>query len=316
MGTCRAAARTARRGGMPDLGGLLGGLTGGTGQGRRPRSVLGGLLGGMGRCGDARRPIQAVDRRRNAMPAHRRMSMPDARPRSVERRCGATHPALMDAAARPSPPPASAGSSKRSRSSGCPRSGPTARRTSSRSGSGGTAGPCSSFSKPDAQKVRNLRANPSVMLALGDAEDDFDVGLLEGRAELLDRPTREVLPAGLCAKYAARLTRHRASTPRSLRADLFAGHPDRARRLPRLARPARHPTARGWPERRRSRSMSGARTPTASRVTTPIAAGATRRQAGAGAAPSAALAGRALVRGLRGLTGGFGERRALPVGSL
>ena len=51
------------------------------------------------------------------------------------------------------------------------------------------------FSKPGAQKVRNLRAKPSVMLALGDAEDDFDVGLIEGRAELLDRPTREVLPA-------------------------------------------------------------------------------------------------------------------------
>ena len=44
------------------------------------------------------------------------------------------------------------------------------------------------------------------MLALGDAEDDFDVGLVKGRAELLDRPSREVLPAGLFAKYAARLT--------------------------------------------------------------------------------------------------------------
>ena len=45
------------------------------------------------------------------------------------------------------------------------------------------------FSKPGAQKVRNLRANPSVMLALGDAEDDFDIGMFDGRAELLDRPT-------------------------------------------------------------------------------------------------------------------------------
>ena len=61
------------------------------------------------------------------------------------------------------------------------------------------------FSKPDAQKVRNLRANPSVMLALGDAEADFDVGLLEGRAELLDRPTGDLLPGGHLAKYAARL---------------------------------------------------------------------------------------------------------------
>jgi PPOX class probable F420-dependent enzyme len=61
-------------------------------------------------------------------------------------------------------------------------------------------------SKPGAQKVRNLRANPSVMLALGDADDDFDVGLLKGRAELLDRPAREILLEGLYAKYAARLT--------------------------------------------------------------------------------------------------------------
>jgi PPOX class probable F420-dependent enzyme len=61
------------------------------------------------------------------------------------------------------------------------------------------------FSKPDAQKVRNLRANPSVMLALGDAEDDFDVGMLEGRAELLDPPTSGLLPAGHLGKYARQL---------------------------------------------------------------------------------------------------------------
>jgi PPOX class probable F420-dependent enzyme len=62
------------------------------------------------------------------------------------------------------------------------------------------------FSKPNAQKVRNLRERPSVMLALGDAEDDFDVGMLEGTAELLDRPTSEVLPPGHLAKYARQLT--------------------------------------------------------------------------------------------------------------
>jgi len=61
------------------------------------------------------------------------------------------------------------------------------------------------FSKPDAQKVRNLRAHPSVMLALGDAEEDFDVGLIEGRAELLDTPTRAVLPVAHLAKYAGQL---------------------------------------------------------------------------------------------------------------
>ena len=61
------------------------------------------------------------------------------------------------------------------------------------------------FSKPDARKVRNLRANPSVMLALGDAEEDFDIGLIEARAELLDRPTAAVLPAAHLEKYADQL---------------------------------------------------------------------------------------------------------------
>jgi PPOX class probable F420-dependent enzyme len=61
------------------------------------------------------------------------------------------------------------------------------------------------FSKPDAQKVRNLRERPSVMLALGDADDDFDVGMVEGIAELLDRPTSELLPDGHLAKYARQL---------------------------------------------------------------------------------------------------------------
>jgi PPOX class probable F420-dependent enzyme len=60
-------------------------------------------------------------------------------------------------------------------------------------------------SKPNAQKIRNLRANPVVMLALGEAEDDFDVGLLEGRAELLDAPSAAVLPASHCAKYRSQM---------------------------------------------------------------------------------------------------------------
>jgi PPOX class probable F420-dependent enzyme len=61
------------------------------------------------------------------------------------------------------------------------------------------------FSKPDAQKVRNLRARPTVMLALGDAEADFDIGLLNGTAELLDTPARDVLTPEHLAKYAAQM---------------------------------------------------------------------------------------------------------------
>ncbi len=61
------------------------------------------------------------------------------------------------------------------------------------------------FSKREAQKVRNLQANPSVMLALGDADDDFDVGLIQGRAELslLQAGTRP--PEPFLAKYEARM---------------------------------------------------------------------------------------------------------------
>jgi PPOX class probable F420-dependent enzyme len=60
------------------------------------------------------------------------------------------------------------------------------------------------FSKPHAQKVRNLCANPTVMLALGEAEEDFDVGLVEARAELLSDTPRTLPPAHL-AKYGARM---------------------------------------------------------------------------------------------------------------
>lgn len=59
------------------------------------------------------------------------------------------------------------------------------------------------MSKPGAQKARNLRANDHAMLALGDAEDDFDVGLLEARAELIEDAGE--LPPAFAAKYADRI---------------------------------------------------------------------------------------------------------------
>jgi PPOX class probable F420-dependent enzyme len=60
-------------------------------------------------------------------------------------------------------------------------------------------------SKPGAVKVRNLRADPRAMLALGDADADFDVGLLEARAEVLSEAAPLELPAGFGVKYAARI---------------------------------------------------------------------------------------------------------------
>jgi len=60
-------------------------------------------------------------------------------------------------------------------------------------------------SKPRAKKVANLRANPSVMLALGEPDDDFDVGMVRGVAELLDEPASAVLPATHLAKYRSQM---------------------------------------------------------------------------------------------------------------
>ena len=56
-------------------------------------------------------------------------------------------------------------------------------------------------SKPHARKIANIRANPKVMLALGEPEEDFDVGLVEGSAEILDAPAADVLPPAHLRKY-------------------------------------------------------------------------------------------------------------------
>jgi len=56
-------------------------------------------------------------------------------------------------------------------------------------------------SKPHARKVANLRANPAVMLALGEPDEDFDVGLVRGVADLLDEPASAIIPWTHVAKY-------------------------------------------------------------------------------------------------------------------
>jgi hypothetical protein len=43
--------------------------------------------------------------------------------------------------------------------------------------------------------------NPSCMLAVGDAAADFDVALIEARAEMTSIPTRALLDAGLLRKH-------------------------------------------------------------------------------------------------------------------
>jgi hypothetical protein len=43
------------------------------------------------------------------------------------------------------------------------------------------------------------------MLAIGDPDEDFDVALIEARAELASMPTADLLAAGLETKYRARM---------------------------------------------------------------------------------------------------------------
>ena len=173
------------------------------------------------------------------------------------------------------------------------------------------------FSKPNARKVRNLRANPSVMLALGNAEDDFDVGLIEGEAELLDRPTAKVLPVAHLDKYADQLAslgltaaEYAATYAQVIRVaprDFLGWH---GRSTPRSARVAGAPAAsiaephRGGDGAETGEPMAvGRRVIPAPRIVRPERV-----------RPS--VLGRVSVpleRTLRGLTDGFGRPRSLPV---
>lgn len=74
------------------------------------------------------------------------------------------------------------------------------------------------FSKPDAVKVRNLRENPSLMLALGDAEADFNVGLIEAHATIHEGAFP--VPEAMYDKYARRLAS--AGLDRRTFADIYS----------------------------------------------------------------------------------------------
>jgi PPOX class probable F420-dependent enzyme len=63
------------------------------------------------------------------------------------------------------------------------------------------------FSQPNAQKVRNLRRSPQVMVALEATDEGEDVAIFEGKATLLDDPTITPLLPAYAEKYAALLQR-------------------------------------------------------------------------------------------------------------
>lgn len=61
------------------------------------------------------------------------------------------------------------------------------------------------FSQPNAQKIRNLWANPHVTLALEAANEGADIVILEGTATLLDARDGTVILPAYAAKYDARI---------------------------------------------------------------------------------------------------------------
>lgn len=63
------------------------------------------------------------------------------------------------------------------------------------------------FSQPDNQKIRNLRNNSSVMLALNAIDQGDDVVMIEGRAALIDDPDLKATLAAYSQKYDALLKR-------------------------------------------------------------------------------------------------------------
>jgi PPOX class probable F420-dependent enzyme len=60
------------------------------------------------------------------------------------------------------------------------------------------------FSKPD-QKIRNLKQNPQVVLALDDTDGGEDVVLIDGEATLPERGTLSPAMPTYAEKYAAKL---------------------------------------------------------------------------------------------------------------
>ena len=125
-------------------------------------------------------------------------------------------------------------------------------------------------SKPHAKKVANLRANPRVMLALGEPEEDFDVGLLEGVAEILDEPSAASPPRVAPAEVSRPAGRDRPR-PRGVPRDLLARHPDPPDALLPVARAD---DARRAPIRAGPAPIAGSRRPSAA---SPVRRGLGRR---------------------------------------
>ena len=78
------------------------------------------------------------------------------------------------------------------------------------------------FSQPQKQKIRNLRKNARVTLALDETKQGEDVVIVEGMAELLDNPEISVMLPTYVEKYGA-MMQDMGSTPEAMAADFSVG---------------------------------------------------------------------------------------------
>jgi PPOX class probable F420-dependent enzyme len=78
------------------------------------------------------------------------------------------------------------------------------------------------FSQPEKQKVRNLRKNARVTLALDDTKEGDDVVVVEGTAELLGGANMSVVLPAYVEKYGASI-QNIGFTPETMAADYSQG---------------------------------------------------------------------------------------------
>ena len=78
------------------------------------------------------------------------------------------------------------------------------------------------FSQPNKQKIRNLRNNALVTLALDDTKGGDDVVIVEGTAELLEDPKASVMLPEYVEKYSA-MMQDLGYTPETMAADFSYG---------------------------------------------------------------------------------------------
>ncbi len=78
------------------------------------------------------------------------------------------------------------------------------------------------FSQPQKQKIRNLRKNARVTLALDDSKQGEDVVIVEGTAELIEDPNMSVILPAYVEKYGA-IIQSMGWTPESMAADYSQG---------------------------------------------------------------------------------------------